>query len=75
MIGYMKGKSAIHIALTSIGQNQNYVGMNFWAQGEVVPHFKPLSISLWLCSTASYPSLTHPLRGMGGLKQLAPPIG
>jgi putative transposase len=36
VVGYMKGKSAIHIARTYLGQKKNYVGMSFWAQGYFV---------------------------------------
>jgi putative transposase len=36
VIGYMKGKSAIHIARTYLGQKKNYGGMNFWARGYFV---------------------------------------
>ena len=32
VIGYMKGKSAIHIARTYLGQKKNYGGMSFWAR-------------------------------------------
>lgn len=30
VIGYMKGKSAMHIARTYLGQRNNYSGMSFW---------------------------------------------
>jgi len=36
VIGYMKGKSAIHIARTYLGQKKNYSGMSFWARGHFV---------------------------------------
>ena len=36
VIGYIKGKSAIHIARTYLGQRKNYTGMNFWARGYYV---------------------------------------
>ena len=36
VIGYLKGKSAIHIARTYLGQRKNYTGMNFWARGYFV---------------------------------------
>ena len=36
VIGYMKGKSAIHIARTYLGQKKNYNGMHFWARGYFV---------------------------------------
>ena len=33
VVGYMKGKSAIHIARTYLGQRKNYGGMSYWARG------------------------------------------
>ncbi len=33
VVGYMKGKSAIYIARTYLGQRKNYGGMSFWARG------------------------------------------
>jgi putative transposase len=36
VVGYIKGKSAIHIARTYGGQQQNFVGENFWARGYFV---------------------------------------
>ena len=36
VVGYLKGKSAIHIARTHLGQRKNYGGMNFWARGYFV---------------------------------------
>jgi putative transposase len=36
VVGYMKGKSAIHIARTYLGQRKNYNGMHFWARGYFV---------------------------------------
>jgi len=36
VIGYMKGKSAIHIARTYLGQRKNFSGMHFWARGYFV---------------------------------------
>jgi putative transposase len=33
IMGFMKGKSAIHIARTYLGQRKNYSGMHFWARG------------------------------------------
>lgn len=36
VVGYMKGKRAIHIARTHLGQRKNYGGMNFWARGSFV---------------------------------------
>lgn len=33
VVGYVKGKSAIHIARISLGQKKNYNGMHFWARG------------------------------------------
>ena len=36
VIGYIKGKSAIHIARMYLGKKRNYVGMSFWARGYFV---------------------------------------
>ncbi|PIE56286.1 MAG: IS200/IS605 family transposase [Desulfobulbus propionicus] len=36
VIGYMKGKSAIHRARTYLRQKRNYSGMSFWARGYFV---------------------------------------
>jgi putative transposase len=36
IVGYIKGKSAIHIARTYLGQKKNYTGMHFWARGYFV---------------------------------------
>ncbi len=33
VIGYIKGKSAIHIARIYSGRKRNYVGQHFWARG------------------------------------------
>jgi len=33
VIGFMKGKSAIHIARTYGGRKKNFVGEHFWARG------------------------------------------
>ena len=33
VIGFIKGKSAIHIARTYLGQRKNFTGMHFWARG------------------------------------------
>ncbi len=33
VIGYIKGKSAIHIARHYSGRRRNYVGQHFWARG------------------------------------------
>jgi putative transposase len=35
-VGYIKGKSAIHIARTFLGRRQNFTGQNFWARGYYV---------------------------------------
>ena len=35
-VGFIKGKSAIHIARTYIGRKRNYVGQHFWARGYFV---------------------------------------
>ena len=36
VIGYIKGKSAIHMARVYGGRKQNFVGQNFWARGYFV---------------------------------------
>jgi len=36
VIGYIKGKSAIHIARTYHNRKQNFVGQHFWARGYYV---------------------------------------
>jgi putative transposase len=36
IVGFVKGKSAIHIARTYMGVRRNYVGQNFWARGYFV---------------------------------------
>ena len=36
VVGYIKGKSAIHIARTYSGRKQNFIGQSFWARGYFV---------------------------------------
>lgn len=36
VVGYIKGKSAIHIARTFAGRARNFTGENFWARGYFV---------------------------------------
>jgi len=36
VVGYIKGKSAIHIARTYAGKRRNFVGQSFWARGYYV---------------------------------------
>ena len=36
IVGYLKGKSAIHIARTYAGRKKNFVGQSFWARGYFV---------------------------------------
>lgn len=36
VVGYIKGKSAIHIARTFFDHKRNYVGQHFWARGYFV---------------------------------------
>jgi putative transposase len=36
VVGYLKGKSAIHIARAYLGRKKNFVGQNFWARGYYV---------------------------------------
>ncbi len=33
VVGYIKGKSAIHIARTYVGRKKNFTGESFWARG------------------------------------------
>ncbi len=36
VVGYIKGKSAIHIARTYAGRKRNFTGQKFWARGYYV---------------------------------------
>ena len=36
LVGYIKGKSAIHLARVYMGKKRNYVGQSFWARGYYV---------------------------------------
>jgi putative transposase len=36
VVGFIKGKSAIHIARQYAGRRRNYVGQHFWARGYFV---------------------------------------
>ena len=36
VVGYVKGKSAIHIARRHVGRDRNFVGQHFWARGYFV---------------------------------------
>ena len=36
VVGFIKGKSAIHIARTFMERKRNFVGQNFWARGYFV---------------------------------------
>ena len=36
VVGYLKGKSAIHIARTYMGRQRNFTGEHFWARGYYV---------------------------------------
>jgi putative transposase len=36
VVGFIKGKSAIHIAWSYLGRRKNYTGMHFWARGYFV---------------------------------------
>ena len=36
VVGFIKGKSAIHIARTYIRRKKNFVGQSFWARGYLV---------------------------------------
>jgi putative transposase len=36
VVGYIKGKSAIHIARNYVGKRRNFKGQHFWARGYYV---------------------------------------
>jgi putative transposase len=36
VVGFIKGKSAIHVARTFMGRRKNYTGQHFWARGYYV---------------------------------------
>ena len=36
VVGYIKGKSAIHLARTYVGRQRNFTGQHFWARGYFV---------------------------------------
>ena len=36
VVGFIKGKSAIHIARTFVGHRKNFTGQSFWARGYFV---------------------------------------
>jgi putative transposase len=36
VVGFIKGKSAIHIARTFLGRKRNFTGQHFWARGYFV---------------------------------------
>lgn len=36
IVGYIKGKSAIHLARVYMGRKRNFVGQSFWARGYYV---------------------------------------
>ena len=36
VVGFLKGKSAIHVARTYSGRKRNFVGQHFWARGYMV---------------------------------------
>ena len=36
VVGFIKGKSAIHIARTFMGRDRNFTGQHFWARGYFV---------------------------------------
>ncbi len=36
VVGFIKGKSAIHIARNFVGHRKNFTGQNFWARGYYV---------------------------------------
>ena len=36
VVGFIKGKSSIHIARTYVGRRRNFTGQHFWARGYYV---------------------------------------
>jgi putative transposase len=36
IVGYIKGKSAIHTARQYVGKRKNFTGQHFWARGHYV---------------------------------------
>ena len=36
VVGFIKGKSAVHIARTFVGRKRNFTGQHFWARGYFV---------------------------------------
>jgi putative transposase len=36
VVGFVKGKSAIHIAMAFMGRDRNFTGQHFWARGYFV---------------------------------------
>ena len=55
VVGYIKGKSAIHIARTYTGRRRNFVGQHFWARGYFVSTVS--GRTLMATSRPSFPSL------------------
>jgi len=47
VIGYIKGKSAIHVARVFIGKRQNFVGQHFWARGFFVSTVGRDEATIW----------------------------
>ena len=43
VIGYLKGKSAIHIAREFAGRSRNFVGQHFWARATSSPRWGGMS--------------------------------
>jgi putative transposase len=36
VVGFLKGKTAIHVARTDMGRRRNFTGQRFWARGYYV---------------------------------------
>lgn len=64
VIGYIKGKSAIHLARVYGENRRNFVGQHFWARGYFVSTVgRDETVIRWMPSSASsrvVPWLTHP---------------
>jgi Transposase IS200 like len=57
VIGYIKGKSTIHVARTFFDHKRNFVGQHFWARGYSVCDGRPRRGGHWR---------VHPQPGAGG---------
>lgn len=47
VLGFLKGKSAIHIARTYAGRRRNFIGQHFWARGYLVSTVGKDEATVW----------------------------